>query len=829
MNIFNKITLRSLKKNRTRTIVTIIGVILSVALITAITSFIASMQHFLVQDELAQSGNWHIAFNDVDTDFIAEVYADRRVANVAIVQSVSAKLPGEESDFELKRFDQTAFDMLPLDLINGRLPQNSNEIIVSSRLNATIGELLTVEVGYWVSDGYCTYEGLAWRFIETGTESFTVVGIVEQLPWEQITIRTLLNASDGLYSVRVELRNPRNVLGFAERIGHQYHELNHNLLRMMGISTGGAMFETLLGVMLALGAILIALVMLGSISLIHNAFAISVSERTRQFGILSSVGATSKQLRRSVLFEGMFVGSIGIPLGILLGLGGIGITLKIVRDIFEQFASGRVSLYLSPSIIAIVAAIAIGAITILISAYIPAKRASKKSAIDTIRQSGDVKISAKSMKTSKITMILFGLEGELAAKNFKRNKKRYRATVFSLVISVVLFISASAFGVYLNMSGQRVFMMSDYDVAVFFTDESRITTDEIIELYAQLRDVDYITESQYQFHKNFSAWVDSDMLSDQWLDDRFRWDERNDPIPDVDEIFPQVIFINDERYAQYLSEINFNGDGFPAVAQMRRFNGYTNRFETIDVLRSVSDIELTLYAQADWERYGNNMSVTVTVVDVVPSLILRSDGVIIIAPYSQIAYFDFLEDNELSGSIAFSSDNPHETASQVQKLLDASNITQDYRVINAFASEEENRRIILVMNIFIYGFIIMISLITIANVFNTISTSIKLRRREFAMLRSIGMTERGFNRMMNFECLFYGLKALLFGLPISLGVTYFIYRAVISGIDAPFVLPWAGIGIAVFSVFFVVFITMLYSVRKLKNVNVIDALRSDMA
>lgn len=147
---------------------------------------------------------------------------------------------------------------------------------------------------------------------------------------------------------------------------------------------------------------------------------------------------------------------------------------------------------------------------------------------------------------------------------------------------------------------------------------------------------------------------------------------------------------------------------------------------------------------------------------------------------------------------------------------------------NVFTGEEENRRIIFLINFFIYGFVILISLITIANVFNTVSTGISLRKREFAMLRSMGMTERGFSRMMNFECLFYGLKALLFGLPLSFGITYLIYMAVISGIDAPFVLPWVGIGIAVFSVFFVVFVTMMYSVRKLKKANVIDVLRSDM-
>jgi putative ABC transport system permease protein len=135
--------------------------------------------------------------------------------------------------------------------------------------------------------------------------------------------------------------------------------------------------------------------------------------------------------------------------------------------------------------------------------------------------------------------------------------------------------------------------------------------------------------------------------------------------------------------------------------------------------------------------------------------------------------------------------------------------------------------VITVVNIFSIGFIVLISLIAAANVFNTISTNIALRRREFAMLKSIGMTQKGFNKMMNFECLLYGLKGLVYGIPVSIGITWLIYQSILNGWETGFFIPWHSIVIAVGSVFAVVFATMLYAMDRIKKDNPIDALKNE--
>lgn len=184
-------------------------------------------------------------------------------------------------------------------------------------------------------------------------------------------------------------------------------------------------------------------------------------------------------------------------------------------------------------------------------------------------------------------------------------------------------------------------------------------------------------------------------------------------------------------------------------------------------------------------------------------------------------------DSRVKG-LTFQSDHPSQSADEMKSMIQEMNISSAYIMLNTDEVLEESRNYIFIANVFAYTFIIMISLIAAANVFNTISTNIKLRRRELAMLRSVGMPDRDFNKMMRFECAFYGIRALLFGIPISILSSWLICKGMLSD-DIRFVLPWGSIGISVISVLLVIFVTMMYAVSKMKKENIIDALRDDMA
>lgn len=201
------------------------------------------------------------------------------------------------------------------------------------------------------------------------------------------------------------------------------------------------------------------------------------------------------------------------------------------------------------------------------------------------------------------------------------------------------------------------------------------------------------------------------------------------------------------------------------------------------------------------------------------------------APYSLKEKLEPNDKNLVVKGLTFKSKNPSNSVDKMKDIIENLDVTSDeYTLYNFYEMLSENRNIVFIVNIFAYTFIALISLIAVANVFNTISTNIKLRKRELAMLCSLGMSDHDFQKTMNFECLFYGIKALFIGLPLSAVFSYLIYMWMCGG-DSDgykFIFPWGSVAISMFAVFFVVFITMLYSISKIKKENIIDAIRDDM-
>ena len=208
-------------------------------------------------------------------------------------------------------------------------------------------------------------------------------------------------------------------------------------------------------------------------------------------------------------------------------------------------------------------------------------------------------------------------------------------------------------------------------------------------------------------------------------------------------------------------------------------------------------------------------------------------SLMLIAPYEAKEQFDALnaEIKPPKLGMTFESENPGQSVTAMKNIIEGSGITSYYNLYNVYGILEQNRNLIFVVNLFSIVFVGMISLIAVANVFNTISTNIRLRRQELAMLRSVGMSDRDFNKMMRFECVLYGSKTLLFGLPLALLLSYLIYLGINWGTiegNNTFVFPWRSMAVSIAGTFLIVFITMLYTTSKIKKENIIDALRDEM-
>lgn len=858
MNIFNKVAMQGLKKNRTRTIVTIIGVILSAAMITAVTTFGVSLMNYMAEVAASKYGDWQVAYLDADSSFKKEISSDKKVEKAVSFENIGyARSEGGENPnkpyFFIAGFSQRTFDALPVTLVSGRLPENDREILLSGKATTeggasyALGDTISLAVGSRLEGDKKLSQSDPYKagteiFAPQEEKEYTVVGICRTPVFEEdsspgytLITRNEESMQGAEFSVFVSLWNPRQIHSFAKSAGdgHAYI-LNHNVLRIMGLSDDPSdrVFNALL---YSAGVIVIAIIMVGSIFLIYNSFSISLNERMRQIGILSSVGATSKQLRNSVLFEGLCIGVVGIPAGVCLGLASIGLIISgITKKLSSIFYTG-VSLTMDISVLAIIGAAAISMITILISAYIPARKAAKTPVMDCIRQTNEIKVEAKAVRISRMTRRICGLEGTLALKNFKRNKKRYRSIVLSLALSIVLFVSTSALVTSMNHETKQAKVVTSYDLG--FGTQAMDDAD-MLNLYDKLKLAEGVTESSYQDVVEYMCTVSPGELTEDY------WKAAGGHSSDETVKLPMDIqFLDDNAYLKIVKDLGLPTEEYAGESGKIIAVGKVND-EKAEGVKDLKDMfispsmDLAVMPKASAEAgEAQNQNISVTFVETVPpdsppiagAAEQRPYSFQVLAPWSMKAYLypaDNPADLKVKG-LTFQSENPPKSEKEMKTIIQEASLTSAYTFMNTSDALEEGRNYIFVANVFSYTFIIMISLIAIANVFNTISTNIKLRRRELAMLRSVGMSDRDFNKMMRFECAFYGVRSLLFGLPVAIISSWMICKTMM--VDSHrFVLPWASIGISIISVFLVIFITMLYAVSKIRKENIIDALRDDM-
>ncbi|WP_232698054.1 ABC transporter permease [Brevibacillus daliensis] len=867
MNIVNKLTIRHLKQNKRRTLVTIIGVIISVAMVMAVATLGISFMNLMQRQSIADNGEWHVLYKDVNKAQLEAVKADEATQTVVISRDRGyAPLEGGRNPNKpylfIREFNKQGFEQFPIELSQGRLPQASNEVVISeeiakgAKVDYKIGDTFTLEVGErFAEDKEDIQRALTQndplRFGDdqnaeilknTRSGSYTVVGVIKRPTWEQTwapgyTILSYVDESmidaDGKVNATVVLKKVKSTLythagdlAKANAIDPESVVFNNDLLRYYGITNNDNLRSTLY----SLTAIIMTVIVIGSVSLIYNAFAISVSERSRHLGMLSSVGATRRQKRNSVFFEGMVIGLISIPIGIICGLVGIGITFMFINSMVQGALGLTEKFIVIFTPLSIVVACAISILTIFISTYLPAMKASKISAIDAIRQTTDIKLTGKAVKTSKLIRRLFGIEAEIGLKNLKRNKRRYKATVFSLVISIVLFLAVSFFTSSLSKSLVLSQDGVNYDIEVYMGNEDRTTNDPLIQSITTLKDV---TEASVIQKLGVSSLVEEASLAPE-LRERVKMDNsmlKNGKLP----YNIEVNALNEESLRAYATAIGADYEQLVDPEQLAAIvidttiyeDMITEKYvETKAIYTKVGNSLDLIYTGGLTDKWINLNQVKIAALtDQLPMGIL-SVGVgnlnIIVSEQVMNQLIDDQIRSEIQTYIYLKSADPMNTQQQIEEIKE-----NHMSVYNVYQGRQQEEQMIMLMSVFTYGFIVLITLISIANIFNTISTSISLRKREFAMLKSVGMTPQGFNKMMNYESIFYGIKSLLYGLPLSIAVIYLIHKSAMYTFSYRFTLPWTDILFVIVAVFVIVGAAMLYSSSKVKKENIIDALKQE--
>lgn len=920
MNVFTKVTLKTLRKNRVRTIVTIVGILLATAMLTAVTTFLSSLQQYMIEIAIAEEGDWYVQGFGLPLSKTEELRENEEVTALTVFQELGyALVPGVNDDtFELYRtpylyiagIPQGYEEMLPLErnLRAGRMPLNSSELVIPAeawssgleRLGLEIGDTITLELGerliktekagpeaekeerrlglgnplLYDEDGEYTLESMEEELEICETRTYTIVGELNRsfLQDESSAGFYCFTGSDeelpakGSYSAFLKIRRSSDIYEFTEQEMNGYGAYyNTELLRYLGSSLNRPVMQMLYG----LAVILTVLIMVGGISLVYNSFAISVSDRTKQFGLLASTGATPRQLRSMVFREAFLLSAVGIPLGILSGIAGIGVTLFFTGKSFAYlYSSEDVVMRLHVSWPAVAAAAVTAFVTVLISAWIPARRSALVSPMEAIRKSRDVRRDEKAERAagrngkrrgpSRLSYRLFGLSGMIAQKHFAREKRQYRITVFSLFISIVLFVSASSFSSYVKNSLFRLQEIPGYDVAVYQQSDAR--NKEVADEIFGIPGVDRVLAIS-QFYPEVSAPIDA--FTEEYRQEILRlnslYGEENGPGQEkTDSLLTDAVLVilEEKDYTDWLAELGYDSESekAPEAVALNGMDAYDSeeeRYRNIPILKKEgTEVELILtdyksYNAAAEEAAGTGgdetqvsreefqtharLCLEVFAEESPMNIFAGYSGLRILLPQSsfQELFGKGVEDYYGRSDFYLQTEDHQGAANRLEEFFGAMPVEQRGTVVDVKQSMVLERNMLLTVEVFSYGFVALISLIAAANVFNTISTGFGLRKREFAVLSSVGMTPGEMNRMLSFECVFYGLKSLLYGIPVSLLVTWRIYAVVVESMDTSFYVPAASILIAVLSVFLVMFSTMLYARGKMKRENIMDSIRQE--
>ena len=846
MSILNRLTIKNLRLNKKRTIVTIIGIILSTALMVGIGLLFSSFQDLMIRDTIGYSGKYEAKYNDVDLIKLNDI----KNKNFTYFYEKPIGFSKIESSNEYKPYmyitsvNREYFDELKL--IEGDIPKNENEIVISNHvitnggLDYKVGDIVTFTYGSRNIDGNITLansELVDGEFLTNeGTHTYKIVGIVDRSNFESYsasgyTAFTVdVNSDNGNVNLYVMFNKNKNIIKQSEELAKELNyngDINYNstLLALYGESTYGNVMSSMGGMMI----IMLSLVSIGCIIVIYNSFAISVMERKKEFGLLSSIGATKRQLSHTVFFEAVVVGVIGIILGILGAYIGIGCVILIINNLISDMLEYKLHLVTNPLFIVIPVIFMI--VVIGVSAFIPSRRASKVSPIEAIRQNDDIKINKKKIRTSKLVLKLFGIEGEIALKNIKRNKKKYRVTIVSLFISIVLFISFSSYMNYTLNTASSVMgeVPYDYRISYFGDDNNKEELDKINEIVKSSDVKKYVSYSV----GNLSI-IGNYTYSDEYLD-FYKSAYGDDGIKALNNLKYQSIYIlvlDDNSYNKYKKLIGLDKD---SVILLNRFKGVSygnNKRVNYDIpVINNGNINIKICNFDDDEE---NVDTTKYCNKNIDNIFVTNKSFDLIEEFSYMDDFKLIVNKKLYDSISdggadFTQFNIiSDNTNNIDKLTKELDKYNNVNYINIKESMKQTNNLILVVKILMYGFISLVTLIGVTSVFNTISTSMALRKREFAVLRSIGLTRGGFNKMLFFESLFFGMKSLIFALPVSIGVTILIHYSLADMVSiSTIIIPWKAIIISIVSVFIIVLLTMMYSSSKIKKHNIIEQIREE--
>ena len=946
MNLMKTLTLKNLKLNRKRTIVTIIGIILATALLSALVTLVSSFQYSMIEYQKQKDGDFHVKFSNVKMSELSEFKNNRNIESTFETMGMGfAKLDGCKNEDKPYAYvmatDEAGFERGCFNLIEGRMAKNEDEIVIprhlktNGRIDIKVGEEITLDIGkrydsntegvIWENSAY---ENEAETLTDTVTKHYKVVGIMERPGYGMedysaagytfVTYSDELAAIDNgtkseaseadttltVYSryTQKALRNKdavtADIIGVDEKL---FEKANNSSVEMSDeesdrflkemenakydIYMNGYLisYECVFPIdgsfkaLFTVAAVVALIIILTSVYCIKNSFNISITEKIRQYGMLASVGATRRQIKSSVKTEAAMLGVVGIPVGTMSGILASLILVKVVNALSAGWLN--VALSFHTSLPALILAVILSIATIYFSATGSARKAAKVTPLEAIRNTKEIKIKSSKLKTPAIIGRIWGIGGVISYKNIKRNNKKYRTTVTSIVICSVTFIVISYFmSMAFSVIGMS-YASADYNIGINMSCKKDIDIEKFSKLLSGIGGAeDYLVGAGYDF----------DVSKPEYTKEYGEYCRQvYDNSEDVSQMF-LITVLDDKSYDKYASDAGIkNADAGAILVNKGTFDVYNENSskyvkkemelykykagDTIECGYNVyddassddnaaegdtesstddnnaveSDTESSTednsgYVDEETINNGVRKTVDVTIAGVTDKVPIgyKSYSYATLLFMNQKGFESLWADgksNELKQRyVSYSAYVVAENADEYQDTFEKETEgNPEYSQISFYVSNldkqmRDEKSLFTLLGVFAYGLIVVIALIGITNIINTLSTGMELRSREFATLRSIGMTDKQFVGMVRLESVFISVKALVIGVPLGILISYLLC-VMMNRMDDAIIYepPYKAIILCILVVIMLIYAIMKLSMTKLRHNNIIETIKNE--
>lgn len=934
MNLMKKLTLKNLKLNRKRTIVTIVGIILATALLSALVTLVSSFQYSMIEYQKQKGGDFHVKFSNVKMSELSEFKNNRNIESTFETMGMGfAKLNGCKNEDKPYAYvmatDEAGFEKGCFNLIEGRMAKNEDEIVIprhlktNGRIDIKVGDEITLDIGKRydsntesVISENIAYEHEAETLTDTVTKRYKVVGIMERPGYgmEDYSAAgyTFVTYSDELAAIdkgtkseaseadttltvysrytQKALRNKdavtADIIGVDEKL---FEKANDSSVEMSAEESDrflkemeNAKYDIYINgflisyecvfpidgtfkVLFTVAAVVALIIILTSVYCIKNSFNISITEKIRQYGMLASVGATRRQIKSSVKTEAAMLGVVGIPVGTMSGILASLILVKVVNALSAGWLNFALSFHTSLPVL--ILAVILSIATIYFSATGSARRAAKVTPLEAIRNTKEIKIKSAKLKTPAIIGRIWGIGGVISYKNIKRNNKKYRTTVTSIVICSVTFIVISYF---MSMAFSVVGMSYasvDYNIGInmSYKKDIHIDIEKLSKLVSGIEGVDdYLVGAGYDF----------DVRKPKYTKEYGEYCRQvYDNSEDVSQMF-LITVLDDKSYDKYASDAGIKNAAAGAILVNK---GTFDVYNENSLKYVKKEMELYKYKAGDTIECGYNVYDDASSDDnaaegdtesstgdnsgyvdeetinngVRKTLDVTIAGVTDKVPigYKSYSYATLLfmnqkgfeslwadgKSNELKQRyVSYSAYVVAENADEYQDTFEKETEgNPEYSQISFYVSNldkqmRDEKSLFTLLGVFAYGLIVVIALIGITNIINTLSTGMELRSREFATLRSIGMTDKQFAGMVRLESVFISVKALVIGVPLGILISYLLC-AIMNRMDGAIIYepPYKAIILCIVVVIMLIYAIMKLSMTKLRHNNIIETIKNE--